>query len=103
MGVGKVEIQIGALVLEGVSRADGRRIGEAVKSELARLVHAHGVDQLSNARTHVAGMSAPSFAVAPDAAPRTIGVSVARSLHSALKARVSAGRGPARNGSTSRR
>ena len=29
MGVGKVEIQIGALVLEGLSRADGQRIGEA--------------------------------------------------------------------------
>ena len=103
MGVGKVEIQIGALVLEGVSRADGRRIGEAVKSELARLVRERGVGEVARARTHVTAMSASSFAVAPDAAPRTIGVSVARSLHSALKTRVSAGRGPARNGSTSRR
>lgn len=92
MGVGNVHIRIGELVLDGLPQSDGRRVAEAVKQELARLVRERGVEQPSRPRTSVRQMSAPSFAMAPGAAPQTIGKSVARSLHSALTARTLTGR-----------
>jgi hypothetical protein len=87
MGVGKVEIRIGELVLDGVLHADGQRAGEAVKHELARLVRERGAEQLSGMRSSTAALSAPSFAMSPAAGPRAVGKAVARSVHSALTAR----------------
>lgn len=80
---GRIEVEIGELVLDGFARIDHDRLTAAFRSELTRLVEAHGVplaaggdrmlDLLSGLPPLPAGTS-----------PQRLGEALARAVHAGL-------------------
>jgi hypothetical protein len=82
----KINIQIAELVLEGFDYHDHKRISNAMKIELTRLVAEKGLGQTSVEQEHgVAHISAPAFQMPTDRNPRMIGNEIARSVFKGLK------------------
>ncbi|PWT85215.1 MAG: hypothetical protein C5B56_14380 [Proteobacteria bacterium] len=79
----RIGLHIDELVLEGFSPLDGRRIADAVRTELARLLAERGVP-----RPLVRGVSVEKIdagEVRVSGTPRAIGNSLAAGLYKGLK------------------
>ncbi|WP_394437041.1 hypothetical protein [Streptomyces sp. SGAir0957] len=96
---GRIDVEIGELVLDGFAHIDRDRMAEAFRRELARLVREHGVP-LADTADQDEGRG-PDTALALDEVsglpllPHTVsssrlGVALARSVHAGL----TTGRGP---------
>ena len=84
MGMSRVQVRIGELVLDGFSPADRFRIAEGVRQELARLILEQGLGRLAGPVASPASVDAGSFPVAPGANAGAIGKRVAQSAHREL-------------------
>jgi len=83
-----LELQIDALVLRGVSRADGQRIAQALQAELGRrLANPAWAGGLQAGAPPVLQLRlpAPSRAARPEAAGRQVAAQLARGLQRALR------------------
>ncbi len=80
-----VELEIEQLVLHGFPAADRRRIGEAVRSELARLLAEHGATKLLARGGRIRQLDAGAFDVTPGSSADTVGIQVAQSVYRGLK------------------
>jgi hypothetical protein len=82
----KIDVQIDELVLEGFDYHDHKRISNAMKIELARLIIENGLDQKAVERKDgAANISAPVFQIPMDRNPRMVGNEIARSIFKSLK------------------
>jgi hypothetical protein len=81
----KIDLQIDALVLEGFDYHDHKRIGAAMKAELARLITENGLGSPVGWMRDSGQISAPSFKVPSDRNPRTIGAEIARSVYRGMR------------------
>ena len=78
-----IDLHIDELVLHGFNPADRHRIGEAVRSELARLLTERGIRRtVSVTRPFV---SADNVTLARNTPARAVGRNVARALFGVLK------------------
>ena len=78
MGVSRIELEIGELVLDGVPRADRDIVAAAFTRELTRLLHLRGLPGEPSA-----GVGAPPPLPATTG-PRALGRAIARSVHEGL-------------------
>jgi len=82
----KVRLEIGTLVLDGFDYHDHKRIADAMKVELARLVAERGLGEaVGRQRREIARAEAPSFPIPTDKSPRSVGKEIARSVYASLK------------------
>jgi hypothetical protein len=82
---GPVEVHIDELVVDGWEGADGRRLAEAVRIELHRLLAEGGgpfVPAVVVDRTEVDAGSVPA---PPGASPEAVGARVAAAVHAGLE------------------
>jgi len=89
MGVNRVHVRIGELVLDGFARADRFQIAEGVRQELAHLIQKQGLMHFAGTAARVASVDAGSFPVTPGANAGAIGRRVAQSV----KRELTGGRG----------
>jgi hypothetical protein len=75
-----IEVHIGELVLHGIDPADRHRVGDAVQSELARLLGERGLTTPASFARPV--VSAGSVRITR---PNTLGAQVARALYGVLR------------------
>lgn len=76
----KFELQIGELVLYGVSSRDQLRIAEAMKREIMRLLAASNLDTIGNRSITLDHLNAGSFSIGANHGPSAIGRSIARQV-----------------------
>jgi hypothetical protein len=81
----KINLQIDELVLEGFDYHDHKRIGAAMKLELARLVAERGLGSVLDQKNNSGSVSAPPFNVPSDRNPRAIGAEIARAVYKGMK------------------
>ncbi|MFG2905227.1 hypothetical protein ACGF13_09215 [Kitasatospora sp. NPDC048286] len=82
-GVGRIEVEIGELVLDGFTRIDHDRLAAAFRSELTRLVEARGVPlAVGGDRTLDVLSGLPPLPAG--ASPQRLGEALARAVHSGL-------------------
>lgn len=81
----KINLEIETLVLEGFDYHDHKRIGTAMKAELARLIAEKGLGSAADFIGNSRQISAPSFEVPSDRNPRAIGVGIARSVYRGMR------------------
>jgi hypothetical protein len=87
----KIEVQIGQLVLEGFDYHDHKRIADAMKVELAKMIAEKGLGEIAAGRSKDTGpLSIPVFRIPSDKNPRLIGNEIARSVYKSLKQRATA-------------
>ena len=79
-----IEINIQELILHGFPPADRYKIGEAVRSELARMIMDKGLPQNFSQGTEIPGIDGGSFNMSKDMNPQTIGNHIARSVYGGL-------------------
>jgi hypothetical protein len=79
-----IELNIDELVLRGFSPGDKYRIGEAVKSELARLFSEHGVSPSLARGGDIVRIDGGSFKFTPGSKAEMIGAQVAQSVYRGL-------------------
>jgi len=84
MGVSRVKVRIGELVLDGFPPADRFRIAEGMRQELARLIIEQGFGRLPGPVASAASVDAGAFPVAPGTNAGAIGKRVAQSAHREL-------------------
>jgi hypothetical protein len=79
-----IEVQIDELVLRGFARADRYAIGDALSSEIQRLLA--GVDEQPFLRqsTDRPVLDAGRVALAPNADPAAVGAQVGQAIHTSL-------------------
>ncbi|MFE2111431.1 hypothetical protein ACFXAF_36990 [Kitasatospora sp. NPDC059463] len=80
---GRVEVEIGELVLDGFARIDHDRLTAAFRSELTRLLEARGVPLAAGGDREldlVAGLPP----LPAGASPRRLGEALARAVHTGL-------------------
>ena len=82
--VADITFQIEELVLEGVARSDWRRIEDALRRELERLVDRDGVPQQGGGATAVEELDLGDLDVQPGMRPGEIGRRLARALYDEL-------------------
>jgi len=78
-----VELHIEELVLHGFSPHDRWRIADAVQSELARSIAAHGI--AAQGAIAIPRLNAGTIHIAAPLRAHTIGAQVGRALHGALR------------------
>ena len=76
----KVKVNIERLVLRGFAPHQRDRIGDAVRSELERLLMERGVPASLKQRSSVAGLDAGSVELGRETPARTVGNRVARAV-----------------------
>jgi hypothetical protein len=81
----KIDVRIDELVLEGFEYHDHKRIGAAMKLELARLITERGLGPALSRRWDPGPIIAPSFNIPSDRSPRAIGAEIARSVYQGMK------------------
>jgi hypothetical protein len=81
----KINLEIDTLVLEGFDYHDHKRIGAAMKVELARLITEKGLGSAADLMGDSAQIRAPSFEVPSDRNPRAIGAEIARSVYRGMR------------------
>lgn len=79
-----VELHIEELMLQGFADVEGRRVGDAVERELARLLNEQGAPPAIRGGGEVARLDGGAFEVQPGSDPETIGVSLARAIYGGL-------------------
>jgi hypothetical protein len=80
-----IELEIEQLVLHGFSPTDQHRIGEAVRTELARQLAEQGTPKPLERGGRITRLDAGSFDVTPGSSPDTVGSQVAQSVYQGLK------------------
>lgn len=81
----RIELEIEQLVLHGFPPTDRHRIGEAVRTELARQLAEHGAPKSLERGGRISQVDAGSFDVKPGSRADTVGVQVAQSVYRGLK------------------
>ena len=81
----RIELEIEQLVLHGFSPADRDRIGEALRTELARQLTEHGAPKSLERGGRISQLDAGSFDVTPGSRADTVGNQVAQSVYQGLK------------------
>ncbi|MFB7469392.1 hypothetical protein [Kitasatospora sp. NPDC056184] len=89
---GRIEVEIGELVLDGFAGIDRDRVAAAFRGELARLVEARGVP-LAAGGDRVLDLLSGLPPLPADASPRRLGEALARAVHAGLSG---GGRSPGR-------
>ena len=79
-----VELQIEALFLDGFPAADRYRIGDALQSELGRLLAEAGVPPGISSGGEIPRLDAGPFAMRASASPQEAGRQVAQAVYRAL-------------------
>lgn len=79
-----IEINIQELILHGFPPADRYKIGEAVRSELARMFMDKGLPQNLSQGTEISGIDGGSFNMSKNMNAQTIGNHIARSVYGGL-------------------
>ena len=79
-----IEIYIDELVLHGFAPQDSRRIGEAVRRELQRLVSERGMPRVVVATGDMARIDAGALTLRPNVRPAEIGVAVAQAVYGGM-------------------
>lgn len=79
-----IEINIQELILHGLSPADRFKIGEAVRSELARMIMDKGLPQNFSQSTEISGIDGGNFNMLKNMNAQTIGNHIARSVYGGL-------------------
>ncbi|MGW1177595.1 hypothetical protein ACWD4P_28230 [Kitasatospora sp. NPDC002543] len=96
---GRIEVEIGELVLDGFAHLDHDRLTAAFRAELTRLVEARGVP-LATGGDRALDLLAGLPPLPADASPRRLGEALARAVHAGLsgggRPRARAGRPPER-------
>lgn len=80
---GRIEVEIGELVLDGFAGIDHDRLAAAFRRELTRLVETRGVP-LAAGGDRTLGLLAGLPPLPPGASPRRLGEALARAVHSGL-------------------
>ena len=80
-----IELEIEQLVLHGFSPFDQHRIGEAVRTELARQLAEHGAPKSLARGGRISQLDAGSFDVTPGSRADTVGIQVAQFVYQGLK------------------
>ena len=81
----KIEIYIEELVLHGFAGVDRYAIGDAVSTELARLISEQGSPALFAESLHIPSLRTPPVQIAPGALqPEGVGTQVANTLYQSL-------------------
>lgn len=78
-----IEIQVEELILHGFAPGDRASIGEAVQSELTRLIAEQGLASL-NHNVEIARVNGGAFDVKPGARSETTGAQIAQSVFKGL-------------------
>ncbi|WP_380283523.1 hypothetical protein [Kitasatospora purpeofusca] len=89
---GRIEVEIGELVLDGFAGIDRDRVTVAFRGELARLVEAHGVP-LAAGGDRVLDLLSGLPPLPAGTSPRRLGEALARAVHTGLSG---GGRSPGR-------
>jgi hypothetical protein len=84
-GPPSVRVHVEELVLHGFAPGDRRRIGDAVLHELTRLLTEQGVPPQLARAGETERLDADSFALAPGAGARAVGVRTARAVYGGAK------------------
>ncbi len=79
-----IEINIQELILHGFPPADRFKIGEAVKSELARIIMDKGLPQNFSQGTEIPGIDGGNFHMSKNMNAQTIGNQIAQSVYGGL-------------------
>ncbi|MFB6893106.1 hypothetical protein ACFCX4_27770 [Kitasatospora sp. NPDC056327] len=80
---GRIEVEIGELVLDGFAHVDRDRVAEAFRSELTRLVETRGVPLAAGGDRVLERLSGlPPLPAG--ASPRRLGEALARAVHTGL-------------------
>ncbi|GAA1407959.1 hypothetical protein GCM10009639_57330 [Kitasatospora putterlickiae] len=82
-GPGRIEVEIGELVLDGFPRIDHDRVAAAFRTELARLVDARGVPLAADGDRALDLLSGLPPLPA-DTSPQRLGEALARAVHTGL-------------------
>lgn len=80
-----VEINIDELILHGFSPADRNKIGEALRSELARLIIEKGIPAGFSEGINIGEMNGGTFKVPKNKHARAVGANVAKSIYGGLR------------------
>lgn len=79
-----IEINIQELILHGFSLIDRYKIGEAVRSELARMIMEKGLPQNLSQGTEISGIDGGTFNMSKNMNAQTIGNHIAQSVFGGL-------------------
>ena len=79
-----IEINIEQIILHGFSSTDRHRIGEAVRSELARLFMEKGMPQNFNDGGNLTSLDGGTFHMSKTMHARSIGSRIAQSIYGGM-------------------
>lgn len=79
-----VEINIEELVLHGFSRAHANKIGETLRSELAKLILEKGIPEGISEGGNINSVNGGNFQVSQNTHARTIGTQIAHSIYGGI-------------------
>jgi hypothetical protein len=79
-----IEVQIDELVLRGFAHADRYAIGDALSSEIQRLLAGAGEQPFLRQSTDRPVLDAGQVALAPNADPAAVGARVGQAIHTSL-------------------
>ncbi|MBD0671682.1 hypothetical protein [Streptomyces sp. CBMA156] len=82
-GAGRIEVEIGELVLDGFAHLDHDRLAAAFRRELTRLVEARGVP-LAAGGDRTLDLLSGLPPLPPGTSPQRLGEALARAVHSGL-------------------
>ena len=78
------ELNIVELILSGFNSSDRYRVGEAVQTELIRLIGEKGFPDRWGNGVHIDQINGRSFQLGMEIIPKAAGREIARSVHSSL-------------------
>lgn len=79
-----IEINIDKLILHGFSPADRKKIGEALRSELARLVIEKGMPTGFSTGKNISQIDGGTFKVSKNMHARAVGNHIAKSIYEGM-------------------
>ena len=80
-----VEINIDKLILHGFSPADRNKIGEALRSELARLIAENGIPPGFSEGKNIGEMNGGTFSLPKNKHARSVGNNIAKSIYRGMR------------------
>ena len=80
-----VEINIDELILHGFSPADRHKIGEALRSELARLVIENGISSHFSVGKNIGELNGGTFQVSKNMQAHAVGTKIANSIYGGMQ------------------
>ncbi len=79
-----VEINIDELILHGFSPADRHKIGESLRTELARLVIDNGMPSAFSTGKNISQLNGGTFQVSKKMQARAVGNHIAKSIYGGM-------------------